>query len=219
MDTCSETYGRGALACGVDTAMEYLLHILKELRLGSTRVSQQQHVNVAPDSVLSAYILGFASEERQCKSLLHILVPVDTGGNRVDDLLTNVGLFSKLDNRLLIIISNIQDILISISSDIVCFNNGLEHREAVFDVSEVVEPVDKYSSDFYFVTWSCRVNQVVENKDFFLAGNTSRRHSARSLLNGHSLVVSVHSLSLIKGVGSISLAQHTLPQDLLCFIP
>jgi hypothetical protein len=53
----------------------------------------------------------------------------------------------------------------------------------VLDVCEVVIAVDIDSMDLNFVSRACDVDHVLEDENFFLAGNTTRRNSAWRLLN------------------------------------
>jgi hypothetical protein len=53
VDTCSKTDGRRSFACGINASVENLLNILKELRLGSARVSKKKAIDITSYSVLS----------------------------------------------------------------------------------------------------------------------------------------------------------------------
>ena len=77
MDTGSETDCRGTLTSGVNAAVEHLLHVLKELRLGSTGVSQEQNVDVTSDAMLTVDVLGFTAEHCQRQGLLYELMTVN----------------------------------------------------------------------------------------------------------------------------------------------
>jgi len=57
-----QTHCGGTLASGVHAAVEDLLDVLKELRLGSTGVSKKQHIDITTNSVLSVDVLGLTSK-------------------------------------------------------------------------------------------------------------------------------------------------------------
>lgn len=91
VDTSSETDCTSSFSSSVYDSVVDLLDVLKELRLGGTRVSEKQHIDVASDSVLTVPIFGFSSEHGQGESLLDELVSVNRGGDRVDNLVAYTG--------------------------------------------------------------------------------------------------------------------------------
>jgi hypothetical protein len=54
-----------------------LLDVLEELRLGSTRVSQQEDVDVPSEAQLAVDVLGNAAKEREGYRRLDILVSIN----------------------------------------------------------------------------------------------------------------------------------------------
>jgi hypothetical protein len=66
VDTSSKTDGRSSLACGINASVENLLNILKELRLGSARVSKKKAVDISSDSMFAIDVLGLSSEHAKC---------------------------------------------------------------------------------------------------------------------------------------------------------
>lgn len=65
VDASSQADCACALTRRVDNTMENLFDVFKELRLGSTRVSQKQDVDVTPDPVFASYVLGLTSEHSE----------------------------------------------------------------------------------------------------------------------------------------------------------
>jgi hypothetical protein len=110
---------------------------------------------------------------------------------------------------LLVLISQLYDVLIALALDVVGLHERLEDGESVPDILDVVESVDVDTGDFYFITRACTVDQVSEAGHFFLAGDTTRRDRTWGLLHGEFLIVFVDSELLIKRVWAILVAQDT----------
>jgi len=79
-------------------------------------------------------------------------MPIDRWCNRVDHPPSNVWLFCKISDRLLVFISELDDLLVTEPSNIVGFDDSYKDGEPVLDVGEIVKPVDVNTSDFYFIT-------------------------------------------------------------------
>ena len=214
MHTSGETDSTCTFACGVDNAMIDFLDVLEELRLGGTRISKKQHVDITTNAVLFVDVLRLASEHGKSKALLDEFVAVDRGSNRVDQALGNVAGASCLSNLMLFFICELNNILVALSFQIVNFHDSLEDREAVLNIGEVVVAIDVDAVNFYLIARSSLIDQVVEDEDLFLAGNTTRRHCARSLLNSQLLIVTVDGLHLINSVRAIRMAHNTLGERL-----
>ena len=103
--TGCETDCRGALPGGKHRTGGGLFHVLEELGLGRTRVTQQEHVNVATDAVLAPDILGHAAEQAQRDGRLDILMPVDARRDALDDALANTVIAGKCTDRMLVVFS------------------------------------------------------------------------------------------------------------------
>lgn len=95
---------------------------------------------------------------------------------------------------------------------IVHFNNGLEDREAVLDVREVIIAVNVDTMNLDFIAWTGTIDQVMQDKDFFLAGNTTRRHSTWRLLNRKLLIVTIDGLDVVYGIRAIGMANNALSE-------
>ena len=85
-------------------------------------------------------------------------------------------------------------------------------------VCEIVEPIDVDTSDLDLITWPRTIDMVIKDIHFLLSGNSARRHSARSLLNRHLLVVAIHSVNFIHGERPVTLAYDTLTQELFALV-
>ena len=88
----------------------------------------------------------------------------------------------------------------------------------MLDVREVVIAVDVDSMDLNLVARAGYIDQIVKDKDFFLAGNTAGWHSAWRLLDGQLLVVAVDSLDVVDSVGTIGMADNALSERLACLV-
>ena len=168
--------------------------------------------------MLSINVLSFTAEHGQCEGFLDEMMPVDRRGNRVNNLLANVGLAGQVFNLLLVLLCQLDDVLVSKSSDVVRLNNRGENRETVLDIREIVKSIDVDTSDFNLITWSGSVNHVIQNINFFLSGDTTWRDGTRGLLNSHLLIVSVDSVDFIYCEGAIALANYALAEERLAFM-
>ena len=88
----------------------------------------------------------------------------------------------------------------------------------MLDISEVVIAIDVDAMNLNLVTWASHIDQVVQEKDFFLAGNTARRHSAWGLLDRKLLIVTVHSLDIVNSVRAVRMAHNALGKRLASLV-
>lgn len=79
----------------------------------------------------------------------------------------------------------------------------------MFSVGDLVIAITVDPSDFNLIARSRSVYQIMQDDTLFLARDTTRWYSTRRLLYRKLLVVPVHSVKLIKLVGSLSLAPDT----------
>ena len=119
---------------------------------------------------------------------------------------------------LLVLVSELDNVPVTGALYVVGFYVRLEHGEAVAHIGGVVEVHHVDTRDFYFVTWCGTVNQIISNVDFFLAGDTTRRYAARSLLHGKLLIVPVYRRVLIESVRTLSSAANALSKELTSLI-
>ena len=141
-----------------------------------------------------------------------------TWGNWIEDFLCNFRLFWEFSNVLFVFISKLDNIFISKSFYIICFNDCLENRETMLYICPIIKFINKYSCNFDFITWSCCVNKIIQNKDFFLSRYTTSWHRSRSLLNCPLLVISVNTHIFFQMIWTIWLADLTLSKVLLLLI-
>lgn len=119
---------------------------------------------------------------------------------------------------LFIFIGELDNLFVAKSFDVVGLDDGVEDWEAVFDVCAVVEFVDEDTSNFNLVSWSCSINEIVEDVDLFLARNSAWWDGAGGLLDGPFLVVTEEAFALLDVVGASATADDTLAQVLFGFI-
>jgi len=143
---------------------------------------------------------------------------VDRRCNGSNDFLGDVWLFGQPSDLVFVVISQINHVFVTLSLQVVDFHDGLENGEAVLHILEVVKHVNVDSSDFYLVTGSRCVDQVVQHEAFLLARHTARRHAAWRLLDGQLLVVAVDGLHFVKNVRSVHAADDTSSEVLSCLV-
>ena len=102
--------------------------------------------------------------------------------------------------------------LIAKSDDVVGLNKGREDWEAMLHISAILETVLEDTGDLDLVTRTSRVDQIVEDVDLLLAGNTTRRYGAGSLLDGPLLIVAIHRLAVLDFPLTLSLADDALTE-------
>jgi hypothetical protein len=115
----------------------------------------------------------------------------NTGSDGIENKLGDFGFSRVFFNSFLVIISELHDLFITESFDIVGFNESGEHWEAVFLIERYVVFVLENTSNFYLITRSGGVNEVIQDENFFLSGDTAWRNGSRGLLDSPFLVISV----------------------------
>ena len=216
--TSCQTDSTCALSCRVDNSVVDLLDVLEELGLSGTGVTEEQHVDVATDPMLLVHVLGLASKHSQQKTFLDELMAIDRWSNRSNKALGNVLLAASITDFVLLLIGQLYNILVTLTLQVVDLNDCLEDGESVLDVRKVIVPVDVDSVDFDLITGAGNVDEIMQDEDFFLTGDTTGWHSAWCLLDGELLIVSVDSLDLVNGVGSARLAHNADSQTFLSLI-
>ena len=211
VDTSSETNGTRSLSSGVHNSWENLLNVFQELRFGSSWVSKQEHVDISSDFVLSSNILMNTSKHCKRESFLDELVAVDTGGNRIENFLSDIFLLGQFSDLGSIFLGGIKVLLITETDHIVGLDDGLEDGESVLGVGSVIKFVHEDSCYFNLITWSSGINKIIEDDNFFLSWDSAWRNGSRSFLNCPFLVVSVNTLGVLWDE-SCSLAFHALAQ-------
>lgn len=120
---------------------------------------------------------------------------------------------------LLVVVSELNDVLVAESSQVVGLNDGLEDGESVLNVSEVVEPVDVNTGDFDFISGSGNIDEVMHDNDLFLSWYTSSGNRTWGLLDSQLLEVAVESPELVRLTRSAgSLANDTRSEVLLAIV-
>jgi len=211
VDASSQPHSTGAFPSGIDAAVEDLLHVLQELRLGSSRVSQEQHVDVPSDPVLSSNIFGFSAKHGESKAFLDELMAIDGWSHGVDDPFADVGLPREVSDLVLVLVRQLEHLLVPKTFHQVCLDDRLEHREAVLYIRKVVKSVDVDASDLNLITGPGTVDQVIEQVHFLLSGDSPWGDRPWRLLDGHFLIVPVESFLLIHRERPITMALDALP--------
>lgn len=93
-----------------------------------------------------------------------------------------------------------------------------EDWEAMLHISAIFETVLEDTGNLDLVTRTRRVDQIVEHVDLLLAGNTTRRYGAGSLLDSPLLIITVHRLAVLDFPLTLSLADDTLTKSGPCVI-
>jgi hypothetical protein len=140
---------------------------------------------------------------------------IDTWSHRIKDFLSDSWLFAELLDLMLVLISELDNLLITKSSDIVGLDDGCENWESVLHIGSIIEFVNENTCDFNFISWSSSVDKVIEDKDLLLSWNTTWRNRSGSFLDCPFLVVSVDRFVILKMVRTLRLADDALSQVLL----
>ena len=93
-----ETSGTAALAGGVDTNGRDLFHKLEHLTLGSSRISEQQHVNVTTKLHSVRQDLARPTQEQAGDRLLDVGEAKDRRSDAGSELFVDVGVLGELDH-------------------------------------------------------------------------------------------------------------------------
>lgn len=129
--------------------------------------------------------------------------------NWVKNVLSNILFLWQFSDCLLIFISEFNNLFITKSFNIICFNNGFEDWESMLDVSKVIKLIDINSSDFNFISRSCWINQIKLDNDFFLSRDSTRRDRAWSFLYGPFLIIAIFTFALFQIIRTSVLATST----------
>ena len=168
--------------------------------------------------MLATNVLWHTSEHCKAEALFYKVVTVNTWSNRIEDQLINVGLFRQSLDLNFILVSNLNNVFIAESSDVVSLNDSLENWESVFDVSSIVKFIDEDTGDLNFISRPSSVNKIVKDEDFLLSWYSTWRHGSRGLLHRPFLVVSVDGFVIFNEVWTVLLANDALTQELLSVI-
>ena len=121
---------------------------------------------------------------------------VNTWCNRVEYVLSNILFLRQFSDGLLIFVSEFYNLFITKSFNIVSFNNCFEDWESMLYISKIIKLIDVNSSDFYFISRPCRINQIKLNNNFFLSWNSSRRSRARCFLYCPFLIIAIQAFTI-----------------------
>lgn len=88
----------------------------------------------------------------------------------------------------------------------------------MLDICSIVEFIDKDTSNFNFVSWSCSIDEIVEDVNLLLARNSTWWDSSRSFLDCPFLVVTEETFTFFKVIWASTLAKNALAEILLGFI-
>jgi hypothetical protein len=143
---------------------------------------------------------------------------VNAWSHRLENLLGDAWFLGEFLDFLLVFVGELNDLFIAESFDIVGLNDRVEDWEAMLDVCAVVEFVDKDTGDFNFVSWSCRIDEIVEDVNLLLARDSTWRDGSRSFLDGPFLVVTEETFTFLEVVWASTLAKDALAEILLGFI-
>ena len=218
MNSCCETNCTSALTGGIDDSGEDLLDVFQELGFGSSWITEEKTVDVTSDLMLSTNILWDTSEHGEGQSLLDEQMSVNAGSHGLENLQGDAWFLGEFIDLLLVFVGELNDLFIAESLDVVGLDDGVEDWEAVLDVGSVVEFVDEDTGDFNFVSWSCSIDEIVEDINLLLARNSTWWDSSRSLLDRPFLVVTEEASAFFEVIWASTLAKNALAEILLAFI-
>ena len=168
--------------------------------------------------MLATNIFWHTTEHGKTEPLFDKVVTVNTWSDRIKDQLINVGLLGKSLDLSFILVSNLNDIFIAESSDVVSLNDSLENWESVLDVGSIVKFIDEDTGDLNFISRSSSVNKIIKDEDLLLSWHSTWWHRSWGLLHGPFLVVSVNGFVVFNNVWAVLLANDALTQELLSII-
>jgi hypothetical protein len=148
--------------------------------------------------MLASNILGHTSKHCQSKTFLNELVSIDTWSKGLKNLVSDVRLLGKLSNLSFILISELNDLLITKSLDIIGLNNGIEYRESMLHISTILKSIDEYTCNLYLVTRSGAINQIIQDVNLLLSWDSTWWHRSWSLLNCPFLIVAIYTHEVIE---------------------
>ena len=168
--------------------------------------------------MLASNIFWHSTEHSEGESLLNELMAINTWGNRIKEFLINVGFLGEFFDSSLILVSDLNNIFITESSNVISLDNCGENWEPVLDVSSIIEFIDENTGYFDLISWSCSVYKIIEDDDLFLSWNTTWWDRSWSFLDGPFLIVSVDTFALFNLVlFATALADDTFSEVLLFF--
>mmetsp|Transcript_39132 Transcript_39132/g.87066 ORF Transcript_39132/g.87066 Transcript_39132/m.87066 type:complete len:210 (+) Transcript_39132:1212-1841(+) len=152
-------------------------------------------------------MLLLPAKQRHGQAGLDELVAVDGGRNGADDALTNGRVFGQcVDGGLVLICEAVYGEEVFLLGHVVGLYVGAEDREAVLDVEASVIAVHVHTCDVHLLSWSCTVNEVMQQDDLLVAGQAAGRHSAGALLQSQLLEVAVDGLGAVHHEGALGAA-------------
>jgi len=125
-----------------------LLDVLEELGLGGTRISEQEHIDVASKPVLALDVLWLPSKQGKGNASLDILMAINRGCNALDDLLADAGILGHLADGTLVILGQSEggkEILFL--PDVGRLDNSGEDGESILGVQGDIKVVAVNTSD------------------------------------------------------------------------
>ena len=137
---------------------------------------------------------------------------VNTWCNWIKYVLSNVLFLRQFSNCLLIFISEFNDLFITKSFHIICFNNSFEDWEAMLDISKIIKLININSCDFNFISRSRRINQIKLDYNFFLSRDSTRRDRAWCFLYGPFLIIAIFTFAFFQIIRTSVLATCTNSQ-------
>ncbi len=189
--------------------MKYLLNAFQKLRFCSSRIPQQQNINITSDFV-GLNLLLTASEHSQSQWSLNSAMPINGGSNRIIDPFGQVRGFGKSQVFMLLCLVIQHLIHWILFVHVIGLNHCFEDRHTEFDVEWGFIPIDVDPCDLYLFTWLSYID-VVSNEDrLFSPRNPARQHIRWTFLNCQLLVISVDCFKSIFGKWTFRLAGCTL---------
>lgn len=215
--TRGETDGGGTLACGKYGAVRCLLDIFQELGFRCAGVAEQEDVDVTTNRVLAVDVLRLAAEQRERDGRLDVLMSVNRGGDRLDDLSRDTLVLGHLPDIAFVFLGQSEcgeEVFFLV--DVIRLDDGGKDGETVLYIERGVEIVAIDTGNFLrvpsgvrvsliydvvnlkdthdFLARFCGVDQVPEQDYFAMARQSTCRHRAWRLLQSHLLIVAVHRL-------------------------
>jgi hypothetical protein len=212
-DTSSETDSRGTLTSGEDSTVGCVFNVFEHLGLRSTRVTEKEDIDITSHGVLALCHLCNTTEERESDGSLDVFMSVDRGCNRFDELVHDLGVTAQGTNLSLVLLSQPETSQLVVALDnMVCLDDSGEDGEAILVVQLCIVAVAINTSNLDFLTRLGRVNQVPEQDDLTMSGQTTGRNRTWRFLERKFLVVSVDRLLAVNSERTARLAVLTEAQ-------
>ena len=182
-DGGGETNGRGALTGGEDGAVGGFLDIFQDLGFGGARVAEEEDVDIAADFVLALGFFGDAAEEGEGDGGFDVGVAVDGGGDTGDDFVDDLGVAGEGADGAFVGFGEAEagELVVGLD-DVVGFEDGGEDGEAVLVVQGRGVGVAVDAGDFDLFAWFGAVDEVPEEDDFAVAGESAGGGRCRGIL-------------------------------------